>query len=129
MSVSIAPVVNYIQFMAPDGKPILIEVESAEITVPRGVEKAGIKEVTQKTVAAAVAIAENTFEETVERIIVQNAQVLASAIQQAPMRPTEMEVSFGIKVTGEIGNAAICKVGSEANYTVKLIWKRIHGPE
>jgi len=37
---------------------------------------------------------------------------------------SEMEVSFGIKATGELSNFAVGKVGLEANYQVKLIWKK-----
>jgi hypothetical protein len=40
-----------------------------------------------------------------------------------------MEISFGLKATGEAGNVAIGKAGSEANFTVKLVWKSISNSE
>ena len=34
----------------------------------------------------------------------------------------EVEVTFGVKIAGELGNMAIGKVGTEANYQVTLKW-------
>jgi hypothetical protein len=33
-------------------------------------------------------------------------------------------VTFGIKTTGEAGMFAVCKVGGEMNYEVKLRWSK-----
>ena len=33
-------------------------------------------------------------------------------------------MTFSLKATGEVGNFAVAKAGAEANYTVKLTWKR-----
>jgi hypothetical protein len=115
---------NYIQFTGLDGHPILIEVDAAEVTVTRGAEKAGLKETAQKAASTVVAVAQDSFANTLERIIIQNAQVIARAIQQTEIRPSEVEVAFGIRMTGEAGNVAVCKAGGEANYTVKLVWKQ-----
>jgi hypothetical protein len=38
--------------------------------------------------------------------------------------PDEMEVSFSLKASGELGNIAIGKAGAEANYTVTLRWRK-----
>ena len=38
--------------------------------------------------------------------------------------PDEVEVTFGLKATGEVGNFAMAKVGTEASCTVTLTWKR-----
>jgi Trypsin-co-occurring domain 1 len=38
--------------------------------------------------------------------------------------PTEVEVTFGLKATGEVGNIAIAKAGAEANIEVRLKWMR-----
>src|SRR5215216_465730 len=34
----------------------------------------------------------------------------------------EMEVSFGLGISGEVGNVAVGKAGAESNYTVTLKW-------
>jgi hypothetical protein len=39
-------------------------------------------------------------------------------------RPDEVEVTFGLKATGEVGSFAVAKANAEANYKVKLTWKR-----
>jgi hypothetical protein len=52
-----------------------------------------------------------------------NAQALIQAVQSLPTPPTEVEITFGIKATGEVGNVAVAKAGGESNYTIKLVWK------
>jgi hypothetical protein len=52
-----------------------------------------------------------------------NGSAFYDAISALSPAPAEAEVSFGIKLTGEIGNVAITKVSSEGNYSVKLVWK------
>jgi hypothetical protein len=54
----------------------------------------------------------------------ENAQALIDKVKQLSDPPDEVEVAFGLKATGELGNLAVAKVGAEANYTVKLTWKR-----
>jgi Trypsin-co-occurring domain 1 len=36
----------------------------------------------------------------------------------------EVEVTYGIKTTGEAGLFAVCKRGTEANYTIKMKWDK-----
>ncbi|MEW5870666.1 MAG: CU044_2847 family protein [Chloroflexota bacterium] len=45
------------------------------------------------------------------------------------LRADEVEVSFGLKTIGEVGNFAVGKAGVEANYTVALKWKNAAGTE
>ena len=35
-----------------------------------------------------------------------------------------MEITFGLKATGEVGNLAVGKVAGESNYQVKMVWRR-----
>ena len=115
---------RYIQFMTSDGSPILVEVDEAEVAPQRGVVKAGLKERVQDTAGAAVAMAQAAFEEALERVVRHNAQAFIQSVRSIPAPPSEVEITFGLKVTGEVGNVAICKAGGEANYTVKLSWKQ-----
>ena len=48
----------------------------------------------------------------------------ASALskQLSEMDAEEVEISFGLKAMGELGNFAIGKLGTEANYQVTLKW-------
>ena len=39
-------------------------------------------------------------------------------------QPETMEITFGLKATGEVGNVAVARGVGEANYTITLTWKR-----
>lgn len=112
---------SYLQFAAPDGGAILVEVEGVETTTAAsGVIKAGLKERAQ----GAIAEAQAAFEEALQRAVRFNAEAVVAAVNGLPDPPDEVELSFGLKATGEAGNFAVCKAGGEANYAVKLAWKR-----
>lgn len=111
----------YIQFQTEDGGIILVEVEEAEAYQP-GVVKAGLREWTGEAVAQASA----TFEEGLE-VVRRNAAAFIKKLRGLSDPPDEIEVTFGLKATGELGNFAVAKAGAEASYTVKLKWKRPEG--
>jgi len=109
---------EYIQFATEDGATILVEATQEE-TVHPGVVKAGLKDKAEEAVVQAQA----TFEQGLE-VIRLNANALIEKARGLSDPPDEMEVSFALKATGEVGNFAVAKAGAEANYTVKLTWKR-----
>lgn len=109
---------DYIQFTTEDGATIMVEAAEEE-TVQPGVVKAGLKEEAEKAVVKAQA----SFEQGLE-IVRYNAGAFLKEVRSLPDPPDEMEVAFGLKATGEVGNFAVAKAGAEANYTVKLTWKR-----
>jgi hypothetical protein len=47
-----------------------------------------------------------------------------AAVDALDKPPAEMEITFGLKATGEVGNLAVGKVAGESNYQVKMIWRR-----
>jgi len=112
---------DYIQFTTEDGATILVEAVREE-TVEPGIVKAGLKEQAEKAVAQAQA----TFEQGLE-IVRHNATAFIKKVRSLSDPPDEVEMAFGLKATGELGNFAIAKAGAEANYTVKLTWKRDEG--
>ncbi len=107
---------QYIQFQTEDGSSILIEVEETD---EMGVVKAGLRGKAEEAVAQATA----TFEEGLE-IVRRNAAAFIKKLRGLSDPPDEIEVTFGLKATGELGNFAVAKAGAEASYTVKLKWKR-----
>jgi len=109
---------EYIQFTTEDGATILVEAARGE-TVQPGVVKAGLKEEAEK----AIVQAQTTFEQGLT-IVRQNAAAFIKKLRDLSDPPSEVEITFGLKATGEVGNFAIAKAGTEANYTVKLTWKR-----
>jgi hypothetical protein len=42
-------------------------------------------------------------------------------VEQMPVRPSQIELSFGIKLSAEVG-AIVSKVGGEAALGVRLVW-------
>jgi hypothetical protein len=111
---------RYIEFAGEEGDTILVEVDEEEVTPPAGVEKAGLL---GRRPSGSVADAAATFEEAVQRAVRRNVLAVSNAVKNLPARPSEVELVFGLKATGEIGNIAIAKVGSEANLSIKLTWK------
>ncbi len=111
---------RYIQYTASDGGTILMEVDEQEVASPEGVVKAGVADTVQKTVARA----QSTFEGALDRVVRQNAEAFIQSVRSLTESPDELEVTFGLKATGEVGNIAIAKGGGEANFTIKLSWKR-----
>jgi len=51
------------------------------------------------------------------KVIRRNAVVFIKKVRP----PDKVEVAFGLKATGEVGNFAVAKAGAEANYTVTPI--------
>jgi hypothetical protein len=114
---------KYIQFDAEGGNSevVLVEVEEEEVPLAEmGVVKVGIKDVLHNTVA----VAQTSFSTAIRKAIHNNVQGLIDAIHSLPEPPTEVEINFGLKMTGEAGNIAVGKAGGEVNYTVKLSWKQ-----
>jgi hypothetical protein len=99
---------------------VLVETDVTEVTSSAGVVKAGIGDKIKETVAAA----EECLDVAIRRAVRNNAQAIIDAIQSLPARPTEVEISFGLKATGEMGNIAVGKAGGEVNFQVKLCWKQ-----
>jgi hypothetical protein len=109
---------DYIQFTTEDGATILVEAAEKE-TIQPGVVKAGLKQEAEKAVAQAQA----TFEQGLE-IVRHNATAFIKKVRGLSDPPDEVEMTFGLKATGELGNFAVAKASAEANYTVNLKWKR-----
>ncbi len=108
---------SYIQFKAEDDSTILVEVE--EVSSTSGLQQTSL----QGTVKAGVAAAQTTFEAALGKVVRVNAQALLQGVKSLPEKPTQVELSFGLKATGQVGNMAICKASGEATYSIKLVWQ------
>lgn len=111
---------DYIQFTSADGNSLLVEVDEGEISSRQGIQKAGLREMAGKSVA----MAQTSFEHAIQHAMQYNAQVFLQSVVSLPILPSEAEITFGLKITGEVGNVAVGKVGGETNYTIRLTWKR-----
>ena len=109
---------RYVEFRLPDGSTVILETDEPE----RGVVKAGVGEVVERV--------QQTFEEAVE-----NARKAALVILEKVRRlslhdpPDEVEITFGLKASGELNTLVVARAGTEASYSVKLTWKREKKPE
>ncbi|MDB9460805.1 CU044_2847 family protein [Dolichospermum circinale CS-545/17] len=110
---------SYIQFTTEDNETILVEVDDKEFSSEEGTVKVGIKDNIQGTVATAQSI----FSTAVKSAIKYNVQGLIEAVHSLPKPPSEIEITFGLKVTAEVGNVAVGKMNGDTNYAVKLVWK------
>lgn len=112
---------SYIAFDNPDGTQTLIEVASAEgIPTPGAPVKASLSGM----VGDAVRFATTSLQDALASAIRSNAQALYCGIENLSPRPTDVEITFALKATLEVGNVAVSKVGGEANFNVKLCWKQ-----
>ena len=110
---------RYIQFATEDGETVLVEAAAEIDDYKSGVVQAGLKEKAGETIIQAKA----SFEEGLE-VVRQNARGFIAKVRDLPDPPDEVEVAFGLKATGELGNIAVAKASAEASYTIKLTWKR-----
>ena len=104
---------RYVEFPTESGDTILIEVE--ETTGP-GIRKAGIgpEDLVER--------ADKTFEQALGSLRA-SAQAIVRTVSGLAQPPDEVEVTFGLKIAGEVGALAVAKAGGDATYTVKMTWK------
>jgi hypothetical protein len=76
-------------------------------------------EVAEKTISKV----QNSFAEALH-VIGNNSQAFIHEVRRLAESPDEVEITFGLKASGEFGTFAIAKANAEANYTVKLKWKK-----
>src|SRR5829696_300713 len=114
---------SYIEFETEDGRTVLVEVEEQEVRSRGGVSKAGLKEV-KDWVQTHIARASTKLDEAVQNAVKENVRPFVKTAQDLAKETeaVEMEVTFGLVMTGEVGNVAVGKAGAQSNYTVKLKW-------
>jgi Trypsin-co-occurring domain 1 len=114
---------NYIEFETDTkGFTLLVEADEVEVDPPPGVEKAGILP-RQRDGGAAVAVARVSFNEAIANVVRENVRAVTDAVGQLDVSPAEIELTFALKATGEAGNIAIAKVGGEASFQLRLLWR------
>ena len=104
---------RYVEFPLPDGSTVILETDEPE----RGVVKAGVGE--------AVKEVQQTFEEAVENAR-KAALVILKEVRHLSLHdlPDEVEITFGLKASGELKTLVVARAGTEASYSVRLTWKK-----
>jgi hypothetical protein len=111
---------NYVEFPTDEeGVMVLVEVDGEELQAP-AVQKAGLF---RKSGATSVVTATVNFDVAVRRVVGQNVRALTEAVKKLAIPPDHIELKFGLRATGEVGNLAMGKVGGDASIEVTLAWK------
>lgn len=115
----------YMRFSSGEGEAadVLVEVDAAEDLPVAGEQNAGLRQWTRNQASEVVAVAQSGFEQAVQRAVSLNARAFLEAAKALEEPPAEMEITFGLKATGEVGNLAVGKVAGESNYQIKMIWR------
>jgi Trypsin-co-occurring domain 1 len=109
---------NYVQYATEDGF-FLVEVdEKSKKSSGSGVIKAGLDDKVEEVIYSLQMKFENALD-----VVQYTAKTFAKKVKSLPEAPDEMELTFGLKATGE-GALVVAKAGVEANFNVKLIWKK-----
>ncbi len=117
---------NYLRFASGEAEAgeVWGEVDTVEDLLVAGEQNAGLPQFARKQAVAAVAVAQSGFEQAVRRAVSLNVRAFLAAADALETPPAEMEITFGLKATGEVGNLAVGKVAGESNYQVKMVWRR-----
>lgn len=103
---------HYVEFTLPDGSAVIMESDERET----GIVKAGagemLKEATEK------------FEQAADNARKAAIVILNKLRAEMTDKPDEVEITFGLKASGELGSLVVAKAGVEASYSVKLSWKK-----
>lgn len=110
----------YLQFKSGNGV-VLLEVD--EVYPSSGEQEAGLGQRARDHVADAMIATRSGFEDAVRHAIHFSVPAFLSAAEALDNPPAEIEVAFGLKGTGEVGNLAIAKVAGECNYQVRMVWR------
>lgn len=106
---------------------VWVEIDGSESSSATGEQDAGLRQRVQGRAGAAVAMAQSAFEDAVRRAVSVNTRAFLAAANALEEPPAEMEIIFGLKATGELGNLAVGKIAGESNYQVRMIWRRPDG--
>jgi hypothetical protein len=108
---------KYVEFQLQDGTTILIESADEKKSAGGGFVPTarGGDEPTEK--------AKVTFEQAIQSIQ-SSANLLVSKLRDLSQPPDELEVTFSLKTSAEVGTLFVARGGAEASYNVALRWRR-----
>jgi Trypsin-co-occurring domain 1 len=117
---------NYLRFASEEGEAadVLVEVDATEDLPAASEQNAGLRQWARNQAGDAVAVTQSGFEQAVRAAVSLNVGAFLAAADALEKPPAEMEITFGLKATGEVGNLAVGKIAGESNYQVKMVWRR-----
>jgi hypothetical protein len=105
---------DYLKVVFPEAT-VYVEAVAAGSATPTGVIQAGVPSPTE---AAATIQADM---QSVGGAVRATASAFVQAISEMTLRPNEVEVTFALKATADLG-FVISKVGGEATFEVVMKW-------
>jgi Trypsin-co-occurring domain 1 len=108
---------QYVEFPLPDGGAVMLESDETK----SGVVKAG-------RLADMAEHARETFEQAAENAR-KAALVILEHMRSLQQAPDAVEITFGLKASGELKTLVVAKAGAEASYSIRLTWKRGEGAQ
>lgn len=123
---------RYVEFELPDGNTVVIESDEPKNGLVK-IDHVPLEGESQVTGAVRTMRGVEVLEranETFERAA-ENARKAASVILdklsklgESANSPDEIEITFGLKASGELGNIVVAKASAEANYSVRMTWRK-----
>ena len=114
---------SYLKFETDHGELLVETEDAAKAGSATGEEKAGLGQWVKNQSGEAIAVAQTGFEQAVHRAVGVNARAFLAAVSALEAPPDEVELTFGLKGVGEVGNVAVGKVSGECSYQVKMVWR------
>jgi hypothetical protein len=110
---------NVIRFPT-EGGSILIEVDEVAVRSGELIGKVGASEDASPKLLVEASDRLNSA----LAIVRQTASAFISQVAHLADHPSSVEISFGLKASGEFKAFMIAKGGTEANFNVKLLWEK-----
>ena len=118
---------NYLQFTTKDGDDFLVEVDTTSSTEEEKDGEVKASRVPDVVTKRTITRAQNTFDDTLD-VVKTNAAAFIRKVKELPEQeqPAEMQMSFSLKATDELGGrlVVIGKEQAEASYTITLTWRK-----
>lgn len=115
----------YITFTTEDGKEFLVEVQNPTAQSEQhksGEQAASLRH--KEKLQELVNTTKTSFDSALD-IVEDNAKAFIKKVRSIPEPPDEMQVTFGLVATGQVGAPfAIANAGLAAGYAITLIWRK-----
>jgi hypothetical protein len=106
----------FMTFLLDDGTEVFIEAMEAPKNSPGLIPASRGGEEIEKPV--------RSFEASLDGVRKMSGAMLKKLRQDLVEEPSEMEVSFGLKASAEVGGFLVARTTMDANYAVTLKWKQ-----
>lgn len=111
---------TYVKFQLEDGTIVYVETADSP-KGSSGLIPAGRGEHAEPAVTS--------FDKSIEAIRKMAGVMIKNLREGFTNEPDEVQVNFGLKASGDLGNLFVARGGAEANYNVMLRWRKAEEAE